>query len=76
MTFFLSFYEYLVSVFGVNYEQRIKKKIPQIQWDIKRDRMKTWVFDKKVINPILSKRIICQDKIGTLPLRRANGDLI
>jgi len=72
----LSFYEYLVSVFGTDFNKRVKKKVPQIQWDRTRDQMKTWVFDRKVINPILSKRIIADDKITTLPLRRANGDLI
>jgi hypothetical protein len=72
----LSFYEYLISIFGVDYNKRVTKRVPQIQWDRKRDQMKTWVFDRKVINPILSKRIIATDKISTLPLRRANGDLI
>jgi hypothetical protein len=75
-SFLFSFYEYLAAVFGTNYNQRIKKKVPQIQWDRTRDQMKTWIFDRKVINPILSKRIISSDKITTFPLRRANGDLI
>ncbi|CAG5104569.1 Oidioi.mRNA.OKI2018_I69.chr1.g1345.t1.cds [Oikopleura dioica] len=72
----LSFYEYLIAIFGSDYNQRIKKSIPQIQLDRKRERMKTWVMHKKVINPILSKRIICDDKVSTLPLRRYDGELI
>jgi hypothetical protein len=71
----LSFYEYLIAIFGTNYDNRIMKKIPQIQLDRKRDRMKTWTMLKKVINPILSKRLISDDKITTFPLRRADGSL-
>jgi len=39
----------------------------------KRDRMETSKMRKKVINPCLTKRFVCNDKITTEPLRRADG---
>ncbi|CAG5106265.1 Oidioi.mRNA.OKI2018_I69.chr1.g2763.t1.cds [Oikopleura dioica] len=71
----LSFYEYLISIFG-SAKKRVTKNVPQIQMDRKRDQMKTWTMERKVINPILTKRIISKDRISTTPLRRANGDFI
>ena len=71
-----SFYEFLVGIFGNDYNKRISKQIPQIQMDRKIDQMRTWKMTRKVINPVLTKRIICDDKITTLPLKRANGNFI
>jgi peptide subunit release factor 1 (eRF1) len=67
------FYEYLAAVFGRDYNQRIEKNIGNIQMNRKRDRMETLMTRKKVINPILTKRYVCDDKISTEPLRHADG---
>jgi hypothetical protein len=71
--FLISFYEYLAATFGKDYNQRIEKEVGHIQMNRKRDRMQTSKMRKKVINPILTKRFVCDDKISTEPLRRADG---
>jgi hypothetical protein len=70
---FCSFYEYLAATFGKDYNQRVEKEIGHIQMNRKRDRMETTRMRKKVINPVLTKRYVCDDKITTEPLRRADG---
>lgn len=60
-------------MFGKDYNDRVEKDIGTIQMNRKRDRMETAVTRKKVINPLLTKRHVCYDKISTEPLRRADG---
>jgi hypothetical protein len=67
----LSLYAYLWTVFGGSgvYKHRLKKLQPSIQMDRKRDRMKTVILDKQIMNPLLKKRIVEFDKCSTRPVR-------
>ncbi|CAG5101490.1 Oidioi.mRNA.OKI2018_I69.YSR.g17140.t1.cds [Oikopleura dioica] len=58
----LSFYEFLCAVFGIDYYQRVTRDVAQFMWNRKRDRMETVTTTRKVINPILTKRLILADK--------------
>lgn len=51
----------------------MEKDVAHIQMNRTRDRMQTTVMRKKVINPVLTKRVVSQDKISTEPLRKADG---
>ena len=66
-----SLYSYLWTVFGGTgvLKQRLKKLQPSIQLDRKRDRMKTVILDKQIMNPILKKRTVHSDKCATTPIR-------
>ena len=66
-----SLYSYLWTVFGGTgvLKQRLKKLQPSIQLDRKRDRMKTVILDKQIMNPILKKRTVHFDKCATNPIR-------
>jgi len=70
---FSSFYEYLAATFGRDYNRRVEKDVATIQMNRKRDRMQTTVMRKKVINPLLTKRFVLDDKVTTEPLRKADG---
>ena len=37
--------------------------------DRRRDRMKTILQNKTIMNPLLKKRFVCADKVATEPLR-------
>ena len=69
--FSFSLYAYLWTVFGGAgvMKQRLKKLQPSIQMDRKRDRMKTILQNKTIINPLLKKRFVEFDKCSTLPVR-------
>ena len=66
-----SLYAYLWTVFGGAgvMKQRLKKMQPSIQMDRKRDRMKTVLQNKTIINPLLKKRFVEVDKCATQPVR-------
>ena len=48
---------------------RIRKNQRSIQMDRKRDRMKTILQNKLIMNPILKKRTISADRVDTTPIR-------
>ena len=50
-------------------KNRLRKKQHSIQMDRKRDRMKTILQNKVIMNPILKKRTILADKVDTEPVR-------
>ena len=66
-----SLYAYLWTVFGGRgvLMERLKKMQPSIQMDRKRDRMKTILQNKTIINPLLKKRFVEMDKCATRPVR-------
>ena len=66
-----SLYAYLWSIFGGSQvmKQRIKKHQRSIQMDRRRDRMKTILQNKTIMNPLLKKRFVSEDKVATEPLR-------
>jgi len=59
------------SIFGGSQvmRQRIKKLQHSIQMDRKRDRMKTILQNKTIMNPLLKKRAVSIDKVSTTPVR-------
>ena len=74
--YLFSLYAYLWTVFGGEavLAQRLKKLQPSIQMDRKRDRMKTVVLDKRIMNPILKKRWVDFDKCTTYPVRSLSSN--
>lgn len=62
----------MVALFGVDFDKKIKKNVPVIQMDRKRDRMRTFVMNRTVFNTVLKKRIVDNDKISTSPLMLDN----
>ncbi|CAG5087398.1 Oidioi.mRNA.OKI2018_I69.PAR.g11535.t1.cds [Oikopleura dioica] len=64
----LSLYAYMWSVFGCDMRNRLEKPITSFQMDRKRNRMKTTTMQKRIMNPLLKKRHVCDDRISTLPL--------
>jgi len=71
-----SLYEYLAALFGVDYDKKIKKNVPVIQMDRKRDRMRTFVMNRTVFNTVLKKRTVADDKISTSPLMLNDTDYL
>jgi hypothetical protein len=65
----------MTAVLTTDLDDRISKNIPVMQIDRTVDRMKTFVMNRKTVNPIYLKRTICEDKISTVPLS-VNGTFI
>jgi hypothetical protein len=66
----------MTSIFTTDLDDRITKNIPAIQMDRVHDRMKTFVMNRKTINPVYLKRRIDDDCISTFPLRRSDGSFL